>query len=219
MNDTLPSRFIAHEIRNHLSICELYTQVIRKNLEKENLKNASVQNALGCIEKSLKIISNSLLDLKSIDNFNPKPCDLKSLVEESIELSKIYASGKKINFTCDINQTADIYADENKFLACLVNIMKNAAECIEKQGKIGINAGVSGNTVHIKISNNGKEIPKEKQQDIFEEGFTTKPSGSGLGLYICSNNLKMQNAELKLNFSTPEMTEFEIIIPVYHFNN
>ena len=218
MNNTISeqSRCIAHEIRNHLSICELYTQVIRKNLEKENIHNTSVENALGCIEKSLKIISNSLLDLKSLDNFNPKHCDLKSIIKESIELSKIYASGKEIDFSCIIDKSADIYVDENKFLACLVNIIKNAIEAIENRGKINISTDITKDTAYIKVSNNGKEIPKEKQQLIFEEGFTTKTTGNGLGLYICANNLIMQNAELILNFSTPEMTEFQIVLPFYN---
>ena len=57
-------------------------------------------------------------------------------------------------------------------------------------------------------------ISQEKQKSIFEEGFTTKPTGSGLGLHICANNLKAQNATLKLTKSTTEITEFEIILPI-----
>ena len=66
MNDLIKeqSRCIAHEMRNHISICELYTQIIRKNLEKEGVEIASIDNALNCINKSLKIMSNNLLDLK-----------------------------------------------------------------------------------------------------------------------------------------------------------
>ena len=60
-------------------------------------------------------------------------------------------------------------------------------------------------------------ISKDKQQAIFEEGFTTKQTGSGLGLHICATNLKAQNAELKLTKSTSEKTEFEIILPIYKY--
>lgn len=210
------SRCIAHEIRNHLSICELYTQIIKKNLENEGVENKSVDNALNCIKKSLKIMSNSLLDLKSLNNYEKKVCDLKSTVEEGIQLSTVYIHEKDIQIICNLKDTAPVYIDENKFLACIVNIIKNAIEAIDKKGKIHIELNINNDIAEIKFANNGEPISKAKQQAIFEEGYTTKSTGSGLGLHICVNNLKAQDAILRLNKSTQEVTEFEIDIPVYN---
>ena len=216
MNDLIKeqSRCIAHEMRNHISICELYTQIIKKNLEKEGIQNTSLNNALNCINKSLKIMSNSLLDLKSLDNFNLKKVNIKKVLEEGIKLATAYISDKKIIIRSNINIDAEVFIDENKFLACIVNIIKNAIEAIKKEGKINVSLEIEGDYIHIKISNNGEPISQEKQKSIFEEGFTTKPTGSGLGLHICANNLKTQNATLKLTKSTTEITEFEIILPI-----
>lgn len=209
------SRCIAHEMRNHLSICELYTQIIRKNLEKEGIKNSSIENALNCINKSLKIMNNNLLDLKSLNNFSPKICSIKKILEEGIKLSQVYICEKDIKITSDLQTDANVYIDENKFLACIVNIIKNAIEAISKEGEIRISLQLTDGKANIKISNNGEAISKEKQKAIFEEGFTTKPTGSGLGLHICANNLKVQNAILQLAESTPEKTVFEIVLPIY----
>lgn len=216
MNDLIKeqSRCIAHEMRNHISICELYTQIIKKNLEKEGIQNTSLNNALNCINKSLKIMSNSLLDLKSLDNFNLKKANIKKVLEEGIKLATAYISDKKIKITSNINIDAEVFIDENKFLACIVNIIKNAIEAIKKEGEINVSPEIEGDYIHIKISNDGEPISQEKQKSIFEEGFTTKPTGSGLGLHICANNLKAQNATLKLTKSTTEITEFEIILPI-----
>ncbi len=209
------SRCVAHEIRNHLSICEIYTQIIKKNLEEEGIENNSVNNALNCISKSIKIMCNSLLDLKSLNNISRTVCDARSIIEEGIKLSAVYIHDKDIKITDNINTTAEVYIDENKFLACIVNIIKNAIEAIDTKGEIKISLKKDNQNVYIKISNNGEPISKEKQQSIFEEGYTTKPTGSGLGLHICADNLKAQNAILRLNKSTPEITEFEIILPIY----
>ncbi len=219
MNDLIKeqSRCIAHEMRNHISICELYTQIIKKNLEKEGIQNTSLNNALNCINKSLKIMSNSLLDLKSLDNFNLKKVNIKKVLEEGIKLATAYISDKKIKITSNINIDAEVFIDENKFLACIVNIIKNAIEAIKKEGKINVSLEIEGDYIHIKISNDGEPISQEKQKSIFEEGFTTKPTGSGLGLHICANNLKAQNATLKLTKSTDENTEFEIVLPIYKY--
>ena len=207
------SRCIAHEIRNNLSICELYTQIIRKNLEQEGIDNKSINNALNCISKSIKIMCNSLLDLKSLNNLDIKEYNIKDIVEQGIKLSKVYIHDKNIKINCNINKNAIVYVDENKFLACIVNIVKNAIEAIDNQGEINVNLEIAHKEVQIKISNNGEAISKERQAEIFEQGFTTKPTGSGLGLHICSENLKAQNAQLLLNKSTPEITEFEIRLP------
>ena len=219
MNDLIKeqSRCIAHEMRNHISICELYTQIIKKNLEKEGIQNTSLNNALNCINKSLKIMSNSLLDLKSLDNFNLKKVNIKKVLEEGIKLATAYISDKKIKITSNINIDAEVFIDENKFLACIVNIIKNAIEAIKKEGKINVSLVIEGDYIHIKISNDGEPISQEKQKSIFEEGFTTKPTGSGLGLHICANNLKAQNATLKLTKSTDENTEFETVLPIYKY--
>lgn len=209
------SRCIAHEMRNHLSICELYTQIIRKNLEKEGIKNSSIENALNCINKSLKIMNNNLLDLKSLNNFSPKICSIKKILEEGIKLSQVYICEKDIKITSDLQTDANVYIDENKFLACIVNIIKNAIEAISNDGEINVSLQLTDDKAHIKISNNGEAISEEKQKAIFEEGFTTKQTGSGLGLHICATNLKAQNAILKLIESTEEKTVFEIVLPLY----
>ncbi len=213
MNELLSqqTRCIAHEIRNHISICELYTRIIQKNLENEGIKNESIENAINCITKSLKIMNNSLLDLKSLDNFSLKVCDIRTVLQEGINLSTVYIGDKDIKIKLEAKDTAPVYIDENKFLACVVNIIKNAIEAIPEKGRINIQLKIQDKVV-IKISNNGEQI--KNPQEIFNVGFTTKQTGSGLGLHICANNLKAQNAELKLTKSTPEITEFEITLPV-----
>lgn len=206
------SRCIAHEIRNHISICELYTRIIKKNLENEAIENDSIDNAIKCITKSLKIMNNSLLDLKSLNNFSPEICDIQAVLQEGINLSTVYIGDKDIKINLDAKDTAPVFIDENKFLACVVNIIKNAIEAIHEKGRINIQLKIQDKVV-IKISNNGEQI--KNPQEIFNVGFTTKQTGSGLGLHICANNLQAQNAELKLTQSTPEITEFEITLPVY----
>lgn len=209
------TRCISHEIRNQLSVCELYTKIIKKHLELECIENTAIDNALKSIEKSVKMINNSLLDLKLLNNFELKKCGYVSLIEQAISLSNVYGFDKNINIVTDLQNDCFVLVDENKFLACLVNIFKNAVEAIESDGYIKVLSEIVNNKLMIKFINNGKQIPLEKQNSIFKKGFTTKQTGCGLGLYICKENLQKMDADLKLNYSTEKMTEFEIILPVY----
>ena len=62
------------------------------------------------------------------------------------------------------------------------------------------------------VSNNGLKIPEEIQQKIFTDGFTTKTSGSGIGLYVCRQSLEEQFARLELLKSDDNSTDFEILV-------
>ena len=102
----LQTRCVSHEIRNHVSICDMYTEIIKKHLERSNYKNESVENALDCIKKSLKIIGTSLLDLKLVCNLEFKNCELQYLIEESVRLAKAYTLGKNIIIDFEIKNFA-----------------------------------------------------------------------------------------------------------------
>jgi len=210
------SGYIAHEMRNMLSICSLYSNIIDKQSEKIEIQDEetkkSILNAKECIKKTLKMAGNLLLDFKSLKGSDLKECDLKNSIEMAMELAKIYANGKDIKFECEISQTTNILADEDKLLAVLINIIKNAIESIEYKGEIIIKPEITDENVNIIISNNGKPIDKKIQEKICEEGFTTKATGMGLGLAICKETLKEQFGELKLKKSDEVSTEFEITV-------
>ena len=207
------ARCIAHEIKNQISICELYSQIIKKHLEKDNIKNPSIDNALICITRALKIMGNNLIDLKTLDNLQMKKCDLREILKDAINLSTVYICEKDIKILLSCEENIQIYVDENKFLACVVNIIKNAVEAIEYKGEINVSTNID-DKVHIFISNNGEPI--KDIEHLFDEGFTTKKTGSGLGLAICKEYLKEQNAELKLSKSTKDITEFEITLQIIY---
>lgn len=207
-------RCVSHEIRNHLSICDMYSQIIKRNLEKEGISNNSIENALDCIQKSIQIIGTNLLELKSLNQNTPQVIDFSKIVTKGANLAKAYVIDKDIEFEIFVKNTDYIYIDENKFLACIVNILKNGIESIEGKGTIEVLAEIKENFGIIKLSNNGKPIPKDKQQQIFKQGYTTKTSGCGIGLALCKNFLEASGATLTLTQSTKAKTTFEIKVPV-----
>lgn len=205
------SRYVVHEIRNQLSICELYANIIEKHCELKD--NADCSNAVDCIKTAVKIASSALMDLKSLDNKDLQVYSIKEMVEKAVLLSKVYASNKNIKFeTTFDDKNSSVFADESKFLAALVNIIKNAIEAIEDSGEIKVSTSIKDDFISIIISNNGAKIPDEVQQKIFSDGFTTKSTGNGIGLYVCRQTLEEQFARLELLKSDENSTDFEILI-------
>ena len=205
------SRYAVHEIRNQLSICELYANIIEKHQELQDNKDCT--DALECIKTAVKIANSALMDLKSIDNKDLQVYDVKTMVEKAILLAKVYVKDKNISFKTNFDdKNSSIFADEPKFLSVLVNLIKNAVEAINDKGEITLKTSIKDDFISIVVSNTGEMIPEDKQSKIFEDGFTTKNTGSGIGLYVCRQILSEQFARLELLKSDKKSTDFEILI-------
>jgi len=209
------ARVIAHEIRNQLSICDLYSEIIRKHTESNNIEG--IQVALKSINKALKMANNSLISLKAKEVSKLEILSLKELIDTAVELSQVYLDGKNIEFQIENSEDVQILADSDKLIAVIINLVKNASEAFNleedalKNGKyIKIKTDRDENSAIIYVSNNADGI--KNPEKIFNEGFSTKQTGSGLGLWICKKSIEEMAGELELSRSTEDYTEFTITL-------
>ncbi len=207
-------RNISHEINNGLSICEVYTQIVRKTLEKENYRNYSVANALNCIEQSIKIIGSEISLLRSIKSERAEVTRLNELINEAIKLSSAYIKDKKIEFVVDLGEDVFINTDVCRFKAALINLFKNGIEAIsEDNGYIFVETRAEDEKVLINIGNSGAKISKSNAEKMFLKSFTTKKTGSGIGLSMCKETIESYGGTIKLLSSTSKKTVFQIEMP------
>ena len=209
------ARAVAHEIKNQLSICDLYTEIIRKYCKKNDIEADTIENALNCMARAVKMANNSLVALKASDSNDIKPHNLKSIIDNAVDLTKVYFECKNIEYKVENDLDKEILVDENKFIAVLVNLVKNAVEAFgiedenAENGKyVEITVEENDGSALIKGRNNAERITQPDM--IFEEGFTTKKTGSGLGLSICKKTIEEQAGLLKLAHSGDDYTEFVI---------
>lgn len=201
------ARVIAHEVRNQLSIVDLYTEIIRKKTGDE-----SVLASLNTISKAIRMAGNSLLALKTKENSELKPVLIRELVQEAVELAGVYLEGKEIELQVETDDITAM-ADYDKLLGVIINLVKNASEAFDSEtlqnGKyIRIKAEKNEDFVNILVSNNASGI--KEPEKIFNEGFTTKSTGTGLGLWICKKSIEEQMGSIELSRSTEDYTEFTI---------
>ena len=213
------SKIISHDIKNHLSIIDLYSKIMEKRLEHVNsaeLKD-SLTNAISSIKKSKDSIEVLLTELKTIQSAKLETLNFSKILENSINLVKAKAQQSNVNIEITNSYDGDILADENKLLNVMINLFYNAIDAMsdsDNGGVIKIKTEVSeDNMLKIFVSDNGCGIKKENSKKIFEEGFTSKVTGSGLGLYISKEAMQEQYGDLKLISSNKKGTTFEISIP------
>ena len=210
-------REIAHEIRNQLSICDLYTEIIKKTCAKNGIKEDAINNAVKCISRAVKMAGNSLISLKSAEKGMIKPYKLKELIDNAANLTKVYFENKNVEYRLENDLNIKIPTDENKFIAVIVNLVKNAIEAFNTQNDnpemekyIKITTEEDSDFAVIRISNNAGKISEPEK--IFTEGYTTKSTGSGLGLMICKKSIEEMYGKLELEHNDDDYVEFVIKI-------
>lgn len=209
---TKKARYISHEIKNQLSICDLYSGIIKRYCENNEINDKTINNAAVCIDKSVKIAGNTLAQLKTLNSKELKLYKTDKLIDTAIELSKAYLENRNIKLVVDNKTDEEIFVDETLFISTIINLVKNACEAFDdfegKNNRIKISTKIENDSVIIQIMNNAKPITEPEK--IFTEGMTTKSTGSGLGLYICKQNTEDQCGQLNLIKSDEDSTIFEL---------
>lgn len=196
--EDLRAKSVFHEIKNQISVCDLYTEVIRRTLEKKRIEDATIARAIKSIQNSLSLIADCANSLREV---RLQELRLANLIDDAIEICKAY---KEVSFANEISSDTAINADKNKFTSAVVNIIKNAIEAGASKVKFYTRSN------DILIENNGEPIPPEIRENIFTEGFTTKSNGSGLGLILTQKMFEEQGFILSLEKSDKNLTIFNI---------
>ena len=198
---------ITHEIKNQLSVLDIYTKLIEKQLGKN--KNTEV------LKKTASIITAQLNELRNYSELDIKEIILQDIVEEAAEIMSeiLCEKGNKISIISSHKYDISIFADENKLLSVLINIIKNANES-SKNDEFLIEIKPDKNAVFIDITNHGEEIKEENKKLLFEKGFTTKQKGWGIGLYSCKKHIEELRGKLELLESDSKKTTFRITLPL-----
>lgn len=187
------SQKIAHDIKTPLSTILLNLKSLQFRIDKENLSNKEVYN------EDLTIIQNELDRIKNLTrNFlkftnSEKPnftiVDVEEIIRKSLNQFESYFD-EHIRLKVDIKDKLQIKADENQLEQLFHILFENAIDAIEGEGFLKISVEeitditTSRNVCFIEVSDNGKGIPKEIIDKIFEPYFTTKDDGTGMGLAI-----------------------------------
>jgi signal transduction histidine kinase len=221
---------ISHELRTPINIINSTLQLVELYEKNQNDVEAykKFKEYLKPMEQNCnrlsRLISN-LIDMTKYDNcklkLNMENCNIVDVVE-NITLSVVtYANLKDIEIIFD----TDV---EEKILSCdtymmervMLNLLSNAIKFTPKGGKILVNIFDKGNTVLIKVADNGIGISEDKIPTIFERFSQSgndkeiESEGSGIGLSLVKAIVEMHNGTISVKSSKNKGTEFSIELPV-----
>ncbi len=209
------AKFIAHEIKNNLSIINLYSKITEKRLSKVELEDetkVSVETAIKNINTASETISSLINDLRSLSAPYVTDLSVKNIVLNTVMLCQEKAKKAGVKLIVTDFQDCILSTDKVKLESSLTNLIFNAIEACTDGCSVCVDCFVEPKEVRVFVKNDGEKIPVEIQAKIFETDFTTKEKGNGLGLAICKSQMQMIKGDINLVHSNNVETLFEIVM-------
>lgn len=208
---------VFHMYKNaFLGISQQYT------LAEANIKNNETAAALDNIKTGCEIASehmrmlNKILGSLNHIKTNLQVMNLNDCVKNaSQKLETVCGIKPEINADCEC---VEIIGDKNHLTEVFYNLLINSADALNEKGgdaKIKVNIICENNLVLVSVFDNGCGIKHRDIHKIFQPFFSTKSTGSGVGLNYVSNMVKQHHGEIKVKSSFGQYTLIQIVLPVY----
>ena len=173
-----------------------------------------IKNGLSTISESSKGLIKFVESYRNLTRVAPpvkKAFYFKELAERVISLTREQAamSGAVCTYE-EMSEDIILYADEGQITQILINLVKNAVQAEARNVVITAQLTPSEQTV-ISVTNDGLPISRESQDEIFVPFFTTKQEGTGIGLSLSRQIMRLHNGSLKLTKSDEKGTVFTLV--------
>jgi signal transduction histidine kinase len=216
------ARQVAHEIKNPLTPMKLSIQYLQKAIDNNStdVKKLTTSVARTLVEQidHLSKIASDFSQFANIGNPKNEVFDLHEMLQS---LASLYNTGGNLDFEWKpVDNKVLLFADKTQLNRLFTNLLQNAVEaCANRDQRIiRMNEQLNGEFITVSVSDNGEGIPEQTQSRIFTPNFTTKTSGTGLGLAMSKGIVEQAKGEIWFVTKEGAGTTFYVKIPLLRAN-
>jgi len=218
---------LAHEIKNPLGGIKGAAQLLAMELG----NGSPLREYTGIMVKEVERVNGiieELMDLARPRQLRFTEVNISKVLGDILLFQKEAHRGKRIEFVLSLDPSIPpIRGDENLLTRLFLNLIKNAAEAIEKHGRIEVSSKVASDyhlqdpgrrpvpMIQVEIRDDGRGIAAGDLENIFTPFYTTKDRGSGLGLATCQKIVDSHRGFLRVDSRVGEGTTFAVSLPLY----
>jgi protein-histidine pros-kinase len=198
----------AHEIANPLNTISCTAQFVKSSLPAEY---SGLMDDLTTEIGHLESLLNQFRSLNKLAELRLAAIDLTTFVERAVKINHPYWSELGIRIVTDYTPTLTINGDPEKLYQVILNLSKNAIESMAGGGTLTLRTYASGDDAVLDITDSGSGIPESV--NVFELFTTTKPKGTGLGLYVARQIVSAHNGTITYSTEPGKGTTFRVQLP------
>ncbi|MFO8061558.1 MAG: ATP-binding protein [bacterium] len=202
------SALIAHELKNPLNGISILIQRI--------IKRGGSDSMIMQINDEVERINERIMkymEFSKTNEYHFTPCSIDDIIEHTLESLSVRIEEKGVDVSVK-SEGGMISADFQYLATVLKNIIENALEAVDEDGRIAVRVLNDGHELSIIIEDNGPGIPEADREKIFRLYYSTKEKGSGIGLSTAYRIIKDHQGSIDVESSELGGVLFRIILPV-----
>jgi len=209
---------VAHEIKNPLASISIHLQLLQKSLAKNNEKDEKNDRYINVlreeVERLNRIVVDFLFAVRPM-NMELRKSDINKLISQLIDFVSPELEQSKILILLELDEDLPkVLMDERYMKQAMLNLVTNAKAAMPEGGVLTIATNLFDNEIRISICDTGIGIGKEYLEKIFEPYYTTKETGTGLGLTQVYKIIKEHQGEITVDSEPGTGSDFRIILPL-----
>lgn len=210
----------AHDLKAPLNAMNLHMEMLKRSLDAgdTNARTRRQHYLEVIIQESARLnrLLNSLLEQGAPAAEGCTTVDLARLIDELATLLTPQARHQQVTF--DVHLPVDavwVFGNAGQLKQALLNIILNALECVTEYGRVGVSLRTEESSALIEIDDDGPGIPALLQASIFDMHFTTKETGTGIGLYVGRAVMERHGGEIRVQSRSGAGTRFILSLPLH----
>jgi hypothetical protein len=205
---------LAHEIRNPLAGIAGVIEIIGRDLPATSPARSVVKD----VRQEIARINHIVTDLLQTARPHPpkvRKSDLNTTVEHAVMLGRQQAVAKSVEISLHKNPTlAEVEHDSDQIHQVLLNLLLNAVQAIDTNGKVIVTLRSEGNAAIVEVADNGRGISPAQLPNIFRPFYTTKGDGTGLGLSLARRIVEDHQGRIDVSSTLGKGTTFSVVLPL-----
>jgi hypothetical protein len=205
---------LAHEIRNPLAGIAGVIEIIGRDLPPTSPARSVVKD----VRQEIARINHIVTDLLQTARPHPpkvRKSDLNTTVEHAVMLGRQQAMAKSVEISLQKDASLpEVEHDGDQIHQVLLNLLLNALQAIEHNGKIAVTVKPQGKMAVVEVADNGRGIPPDQLPNIFRPFYTTKGDGTGLGLSLARRIVEDHQGRIDVSSALGKGTTFAVVLPL-----
>ncbi len=207
---------LAHEIRNPLNAINLNLTLLERRiaaLEGDASSTGPILDGIRGEIRRIGSLTNEIMDFAKPIEITPSWHRADDFVREISMVHGPTLDAANIELVATVDGEQMIWCDHDRITQVLVNLITNAVQAIEDSGQVTLHIDNTGAGTTIEVADDGAGMPPTHRYRIFDIFFTTKATGTGLGLPICRKIVEAHDGAIDVNSKPGRGTTFTIFLP------